>query len=76
VLRLAAEGLGNREIGQQLRTTAGAAKMHLQSIFSKLGVADRRKLEEFRNGIEENFRCALLTERPGDEFRRSSGRSD
>jgi DNA-binding NarL/FixJ family response regulator len=41
VLRLAAQGLGNKEIGQQLGTSASTAKMHLQNIFSKLGASDR-----------------------------------
>ncbi len=41
VLRLAAKGLGNKEIGEHLGTAAGTAQMHLQNIFSKLGVSDR-----------------------------------
>jgi two-component system NarL family response regulator len=41
VLRLAAKGFGNKEIGEHLGTAAGTAKMHLQNIFSKLGVSDR-----------------------------------
>jgi DNA-binding NarL/FixJ family response regulator len=41
VLRMAAQGLGNKEIGQHLGMAAGTAKMHLQNIFSKLGVSDR-----------------------------------
>jgi len=41
VLKLAAQGLGNKEIGQQLGTSASTAKMHLQNIFSKLGASDR-----------------------------------
>jgi DNA-binding NarL/FixJ family response regulator len=41
VLRMAAQGLGNKEIGQCLGMAAGTAKMHLQNIFSKLGVSDR-----------------------------------
>jgi len=41
VLKLAAQGLGNKEIGLQLGTSASTAKMHLQNIFSKLGASDR-----------------------------------
>ncbi|MGE5360749.1 MAG: response regulator [Bacteroidales bacterium] len=41
VLRLAAEGLGNKEIADQLGTAAGTVKMHVQNILSKLGAADR-----------------------------------
>ncbi len=41
VLELVAQGLGNKEIGDQLGTTPGTAKMHLQNVFSKLGAADR-----------------------------------
>jgi DNA-binding NarL/FixJ family response regulator len=41
VLKLAAQGLGNKEIGEQMGTSASTAKMHLQNIFSKLGASDR-----------------------------------
>jgi DNA-binding NarL/FixJ family response regulator len=41
VLRIAAQGLGNKEIAEHLGVTAGTAKMHLHSIFFKLGVSGR-----------------------------------
>jgi len=41
VLQLAAQGLGNKEIGDQLGTTPSNAKMHLQNVYSKLGASDR-----------------------------------
>ena len=41
VLRLAAEGLGNKEIGERLGTSVGTVKIHIQNVLSKLGAADR-----------------------------------
>ena len=41
VLSLVARGLGNKEIGDMLGTASGTAKMHVQSILSKLGAKDR-----------------------------------
>jgi DNA-binding NarL/FixJ family response regulator len=41
VLRLVAQGLGNKEIGERLGTASGTIKMHLHSVFSKLGALDR-----------------------------------
>ena len=41
VLRLVAEGLGNREIGHTLGTASGTVKMHIQNILHRLGAADR-----------------------------------
>jgi DNA-binding NarL/FixJ family response regulator len=41
VLRLVAEGLGNREIAQYLGTASGTVKMHVQNILLKLNAADR-----------------------------------
>jgi predicted ATPase/DNA-binding CsgD family transcriptional regulator len=41
VLQLAAEGLSNREIAQELVVTVGTVKKHLNNIFSKLHVRSR-----------------------------------
>ena len=41
VLRFVAQGLGNKEIGDQIGTAAGTVKIHIQNILSKLGAADR-----------------------------------
>jgi DNA-binding NarL/FixJ family response regulator len=41
VLRLVAEGLGNREIAQYLGTASGTVKMHVQNILLKLNASDR-----------------------------------
>jgi DNA-binding NarL/FixJ family response regulator len=41
VLRLMAQGMGNKEIASTLGITAGTAKTHLRHIFRKLHVSDR-----------------------------------
>jgi LuxR family maltose regulon positive regulatory protein len=41
VLRLIAEGLSNREIGERLFITTGTVKVHASNIYSKLGVSGR-----------------------------------
>jgi DNA-binding NarL/FixJ family response regulator len=41
VLELAAQGLGNREIGDRLGTAIGTVKIHMQNILHKLGASDR-----------------------------------
>lgn len=46
VAALAAEGLTNREIAERVFVVPGTVKNHLSHIFSKLGVARRRELEQ------------------------------
>ena len=41
VMRLAAEGLGNKAIARQLRVSEGTIKLHLHKIYQKLGVKSR-----------------------------------
>lgn len=41
VLKLAAQGLGNREIGKRLEISENSVKMHLKRSFFKLGASDR-----------------------------------
>jgi DNA-binding NarL/FixJ family response regulator len=41
VLTLAARGLSNKEIAQQLGTAGGTIKMHIQNILAKLRASDR-----------------------------------
>lgn len=41
VLRLLATGLNNREIGVRLAVTEKTVKIHLSSMFRKLGVSNR-----------------------------------
>ena len=44
VVRLVAEGLGNRDIAQQLRLSVHTVKNYLFNIFDKLGVSSRAEL--------------------------------
>jgi predicted ATPase/DNA-binding CsgD family transcriptional regulator/tetratricopeptide (TPR) repeat protein len=44
VVRLAAEGLTNPEIGQRLFMSRGTVKTHLAHVFAKVGVANRTEL--------------------------------
>ena len=41
VLRLVAQGLTNREIGERMRWSVATAKKYVQRILDKLGVSDR-----------------------------------
>jgi DNA-binding NarL/FixJ family response regulator len=44
IARLAARGLRNKEIAARLEITEGTAKLHLHSIYRKLGVTSRAEL--------------------------------
>ena len=44
IVRLAAEGLRNREIADRLTITEGTVKIHLHNIYEKLGVTGRPQL--------------------------------
>lgn len=53
VLELVAEGLGNREIAEQLGISARTAQKHLENLFKKFKVHDRTELvaHAFRRGL-------------------------
>jgi len=53
VLKLVARGLSNKEIAVQLSLVVGTVKLHMVSIFSKLGVSDRTQalVTAIRRGI-------------------------
>jgi DNA-binding NarL/FixJ family response regulator len=44
IVRLAAEGLKNKEISERLSITEGTVKIHLHNIYEKLGVTGRGQL--------------------------------
>jgi len=44
IVRLAAEGLRNKEIADRLTITEGTVKIHLHNIYEKLGVTGRPQL--------------------------------
>lgn len=53
VLALVAEGLGNREVGEQLGIAGRTAQKHLENLFRKFDVHDRTELvtKAFRAGL-------------------------
>ena len=44
LVKLVAQGLRNREIGEKLGITEGTVKVYLHAIFEKMGVANRTEL--------------------------------
>ena len=47
IVRMAAAGLANREIGEKLFITEGTVKTHLHSVYEKLGVKGRVQLANY-----------------------------
>jgi DNA-binding NarL/FixJ family response regulator len=52
VSRLAAVGLRSREIGMQLGITPGTVKLHLHSVYSKLGISTRVELARLSKRLQ------------------------
>ena len=53
VLRLVAEGLGDKEIAQRLHLSVAAVKYHVSNILSKLAVSNRTEAATF--ALEHNL---------------------
>ena len=52
LVRIAAQGLTNREIGARLGISPGTVKIHLHNIYKKLGVKNRVELTLFAQSRE------------------------
>lgn len=55
VSRLAASGIRSKEIGARLGISPGTVKLHLHSIYSKLGISTRVELANLSNRLLRNF---------------------
>jgi LuxR family maltose regulon positive regulatory protein len=53
IARLAAEGLSNREIGEQLYISENTVKSALKSVYAKLAVSDRLSLKDALTAIKK-----------------------
>jgi DNA-binding CsgD family transcriptional regulator len=51
IVRLAAQGLRNREIGERLMISARTVSTHLYQVFPKLGVTSRHQLRDVLNDV-------------------------
>jgi DNA-binding NarL/FixJ family response regulator len=71
VVRLVADGFGNREIAQQLGLSAHTIKNYLFNVFDKLGISSRAELIMF---VLSNAR-GLLNPNDSDESRPKPGPS-
>ena len=47
IVSLVSTGLSNKEIGRKLNITEGTVKIHLNTIYAKLGISNRTKLALF-----------------------------
>jgi two-component system, NarL family, nitrate/nitrite response regulator NarL len=50
-----AEGLSNKEVGNKLNISEGTVKMHLHSIYQKVGVNNRTSLANFATAYRERL---------------------
>ena len=56
IVMLISQGLSNKEIARRVNISAGTVKVHLVSIYRKVGVANRTALTSyvFRNNLAPN----------------------
>jgi DNA-binding NarL/FixJ family response regulator len=71
VMRLVAEGLGNREIAQQLNLSQHTVKNYLFHIFDKLGVSNRVELVLYATTIAKKLE--VLSPAKADAVAASTG---
>ncbi len=64
VVRLVVEGLGNREIAQQLSLSQHTVKNYLFHIFDKLGISNRVELVLYATTNAKKFDALQLTKKP------------
>lgn len=55
VMLRVANGLSNKEVGSQLDISEGTVKIHLHSIYSKVGVSNRTSLANYAGGYRDQL---------------------
>jgi DNA-binding NarL/FixJ family response regulator len=61
VMLKVADGLPNREVGNQLNISEGTVKMHLHSIYNKVGVTNRTSLTNFAVAYRERLAARKIS---------------
>jgi len=55
VMLKVADGLSNKEVGSQLDISEGTVKIHLHSIYNKIGISNRTSLANYASGYRDRL---------------------